>query len=78
MDFARSTPLPIFVFLLLVAMGFVFALLSIVRDVRAGTNLMERPIALALKIAALIACAWTWIAIVLDQMPCFLGVPLCD
>ena len=33
-----------------------------------------------LKISALAALltAWLWIGILMDQMPCFLGVPNCD
>jgi hypothetical protein len=30
------------------------------------------------RIATLIFIAWMWVAVVLDQMPCFLGVPNCD
>jgi hypothetical protein len=31
-----------------------------------------------LSAAALIIIAWLWGSVILDQMPCFLGVPKCD
>ena len=76
--FHEGYPTSLFVMLWILGTAVAFALLHIWRDLRARKNLLQRPIISALRIAALIACAWIWIAIVLDQMPCFLGVPVCD
>ena len=35
---------------------------------------MRRPLAAA----CLVFIAWFWVVVVIDQMPCFLGVPNCD
>jgi hypothetical protein len=53
-------------------------LMSIVEKVRAKTNIMDDPIALLPSASFLILMAWLWVGILLDQMPCFLGVPNCD
>jgi hypothetical protein len=39
---------------------------------------MEKPIHFLAKVAAMILTACVWVAILGDQMPCFLGVPFCD
>jgi hypothetical protein len=38
----------------------------------------DAPGPLILRIAILGLIAWLWIAILTDEMPCFLGVPNCD
>jgi uncharacterized membrane protein YiaA len=50
----------------------------IVRLVRAGENVIANPISLILRVAFLGVIAFSWINLVRDQMPCFLGVPNCD
>lgn len=57
---------------------FVIVLMPIVRNVRAGQGVMANPVGLSLRVAflALIAMVWTWGLV--DQLPCFLGVPNCD
>ena len=57
---------------------FVFVLMPLVRNVRAGQSVVANPVSLSLRVAflALIATVWTWALV--DQLPCFLGVPNCD
>ena len=57
---------------------FVVILMPTVRNVRAGRSAIAAPISLSLRVAslALIATVWTWGLV--DQLPCFLGVPNCD
>ena len=64
-------PVALFVSLWLVAAAFVGLALPIARRVHRGTGLWVR-------VAALGVLAWVWVSIVVDQMPCFLGVPNCD
>jgi hypothetical protein len=53
--------------------------MPIVRNVRrVGTSLLQNPVRLLLRVASLALIAIVWVATLLDQMPCFLGVPLCD
>jgi len=40
--------------------------------------MMENPIRLLLKVVFMILIAGLWVGILLDQMPCFLGVLNCD
>lgn len=49
-----------------------------VREARAGNSLIANPFSLVLRVAVLILIAWLWIGSVVDQMPCFPGVPNCD
>ena len=57
--------------------AFIVILMSILRSAR-GKRLAANPITLSLKFAslALIAMVWGWC--LMDQLPCFLGVPNCD
>jgi len=52
--------------------------MPIVQNVRAGNKIAGNPISLLIKVVVLILIAWLWAGIVLDQMPCFLGVANCD
>ena len=57
---------------------FVAVLIPLVRSARAGRGVVSSPVSLMLRVAllALVAAAWTWALV--DQLPCFLGVPNCD
>jgi hypothetical protein len=37
-----------------------------------------KPIILLLSVLLLFIIAWLWITIIIDQMPCFVGVENCD
>lgn len=71
---------PFFLFLIMWLMStlFVIFLVPIVRDVRAGNNSSIKPINLFIRFASMLLIAFIWTGIVLDQMPCFLGIPNCD
>jgi hypothetical protein len=75
---AADFPFPLFVALWLLLVTFILMLLPIVRSVR-----VESPLRVTLyrhlpRIALMIILAGLWVGLVLDQMPCFLGVPNCD
>lgn len=71
--FPRGFPAALFGFLWMLGMAFVGILHSVTVSRRAVPNAV-----LVLKVGALIFIAWMWVSIVIDQMPCFLGVPNCD
>jgi hypothetical protein len=48
-------------------------LMLLVRFVRAGNSIIARPVSLVLGVVFLALIAWNWGALVMDQMPCFLG-----
>jgi len=71
-------PYALFTILWLVPAAFVFAAAPLMRAVRAGKNVLERPGALVVRVVFLVLAALFWTGFVNDQMPCFLGVPNCD
>jgi hypothetical protein len=76
--FNEGLLIPLFVFMWLLPMLFILTVHPIVRSVRAGNSLMANPIHLVLRVVCLALIAWMWMGILIDQMPCFLGVPNCD
>ncbi len=71
-------PVTLFAALWLLPVAFILILVPTVRNMRAGNRSRMYPISLLLSTGALIVIAWLWGSIILDQMPCFLGVPYCD
>ena len=70
-------PFPLFILLWILPVIFMLMLIPVVRMFRAEKN-VKGSFSLLARVAVMIALAWSWIGIVLDQMPCFLGVPNCD
>ena len=68
----------LFGLLWLLAIAFIVILVPIVRTVRAGNSVMANPINLLLRVAFLALIAMMWGGIIIDQLPCFMGVPNCD
>jgi hypothetical protein len=77
-NFNRDFPIPLFIIMWLLPMSFLLILMPIVRNMRMGNRLMAHPVSLMIRMLVLILIAWLWINILIDQMPCFLGVPNCD
>ena len=77
-NFHEAFPFPLFGILLLLPIIFILILSSIVRNVRAGNNIMANPIIFWLSIAFLALIFSVWAGTLIDQLPCFLGVPNCD
>ncbi len=77
-NYQEGFPVNLFGMMWLSAVAFVVILMPIVRNVRAGNSLMANPVSLLLRVVFLAFIARMWIGILLDQMPCFLGVPNCD
>ncbi len=68
----------LFGLLWLLPMVFLVILVPLVRSIRAGNSVIARPINLALRLASLAFITMIWTGMVMDQLPCFLGVPNCD
>ncbi len=65
--------------LLLLALGFVISLVPVVRNARAGYGFTAaNPLNLLVASALFIFIAWLVISNVIDQYPCWIGVPNCD
>ncbi|MBC8031204.1 MAG: hypothetical protein H7Z16_13900 [Pyrinomonadaceae bacterium] len=64
--------------MLLLPVAFIVNLVPIVRNLRAGNSITATPINLSLAAALLLFVAVTWGWALVDQIPCFMGVPNCD
>ena len=58
--------------------AFIVIFISMLRSVRAGNTLMAKPMILLFRVASLVLIATVWGWGLIDQLPCFLGVPNCD
>jgi len=63
----------LWVILWLLSMMFLVILIPVVRNVRAGNILMANSVSLLPRVFFLVVLAWMWVALIIDQMPCFLG-----
>jgi hypothetical protein len=70
-------PYVLFGMLWILAGVFTLLLMPIVQNVQAGNRIRINLINL-LRVVSLVLIASLWVGIVLDQMPCFLGIPNCD
>ncbi|HYN81900.1 MAG TPA: hypothetical protein VES88_10395 [Gemmatimonadaceae bacterium] len=52
--------------------------MPILRSLATGNRALANPVSLLPRVVFLILIAWVWVTLVVDQMPCFLGVPNCD
>lgn len=68
----------LFGLLWLLPMAFIVTLVPMVRAARAGKSLTASPFNLLSRVAFLALIAMLWGGIVIDQLPCFMGVPNCD
>jgi len=64
--------------ILLLPVAFIVNLVPIVRNAGAGNSIIANPSNLLLAVALLVFLAMTWGWALVDQIPCFMGVPNCD
>ena len=77
-NFHEGLPIPLFGILWLLPILFIITMMPIVRNIRTGNRIIANPIILLLRVFFLAFIAWMWVGILIDQMPCFMGVPNCD
>ena len=68
----------LFGLLWLLAAVFVVVLTAIVRHAWFGRDTPTRLVSVGVRVAVLAVIAAVWVSIVVDQMPCFLGIANCD
>lgn len=71
-------PVPLFGLMWLLSFMFILTLMPIVRSLRAGNRNLTNRLTLLRGVLLLTVIAWIWVGLVIDQMPCFLGVQNCD
>ena len=76
--FNEGFPFPLFVIMWVLPALVILMARPIVRNVRAGNSIAANPVLLLLRVVLLTIFVSMWLAILMDQMPCFLGVPKCD
>jgi hypothetical protein len=77
-DLDLGFPTALFFMLWLLPVIFIVTLLPIIRTIQNREPLLAHPILLFLRVAFLVFIAVMWMNIMIDQMPCFMGVPNCD
>jgi len=68
----------LFGLLWLLPTAFIVILAPIVRAIRAGDSVLAHPVTFLFRVAFLALLAIMWGGLLIDQLPCFLGVPNCD
>lgn len=76
--YAEAFPLQLFGMMWLMAFCYAFIFIPTTRNLMPGRTGSVNPLIVLPGLASLFLLAWGWIALVSDQMPCFLGVPVCD
>ena len=76
--FQQGAPVALFVLMWLLVAVFTAAAMPIVRRTSTGQGGLVLDIGFVSRVVFLVSVAWVWVALVSDQMPCFLGVPNCD
>ena len=64
--------------LLLLPLGFIISFVPVVRNVRAGDGFTANPVNLLIAVALFTFIATLVISFIIDQYPCWIGVPNCD
>ena len=75
---SMAFPYALFAVLWLLPVAFGWLIDPILRAVRTTTASRMSGINVVTRSVVLMLIAWTWSSILLDQLPCFLGVPNCD
>ena len=76
--FHEGFTIPLFAMMWILPVIFIITGMPILQNLRAGNSLMAQPVNLLIRIVILVFVAWMWTSLLIDQMPCFLGVPNCD
>ena len=77
-QYHEGYPIVLFIVLWILPFIFIAIVTPLARDARAGVDILARPLSLGVKVSILLLLATMWFGLVIDQMPCFMGVPMCD
>ena len=76
----QSAPgiIALFGFMWLLPTSFILVLAPMARNLRGGSGIVANPAELLARVAFLALVALVWGSLLVDQLPCFIGVPNCD
>jgi cation transport ATPase len=77
-SFHEGFPVALFGLMWLLTFSFILISMPIIRNLRAGNRNATNLFSLLTKVVLLTLIAGIWIRLLIDQLPCFLGVPNCD
>jgi hypothetical protein len=77
-QYREGYPIALFIILWLLAVGFFYLLLPMLADALEGYNPFKTHAGKPAKFILMALIGAFWYLTVGDQMPCFLGAPLCD
>lgn len=77
-EFNETFPFQLFGFMWLVALMFGFALTAWLGELRKGEKTAGAIFVRLLLLVVIGLCVWALTSLLIDQWPCFLGVPNCD
>jgi hypothetical protein len=77
-SFNEGFPISLFIIMWLLPVLFMVTGIPIVRNLRARNSVIANPVTLFVRVIFLAFLLWMWFGILIDQMPCFLGIPNCD
>ena len=77
-NFNKDFPVPVFIIMWLLPMIFIVLWMPIVRNERMGNSLTAQPINFLIRFVFMSLAAGLWVSLLIDQWPCFMGVPNCD
>ena len=76
--FHELFPIPLFAIMWLLAFAFIYILALTARMASSRITRTWSVLCLVANALILVFIGWLWVGIVMDQMPCFLGVQYCD
>ena len=62
----------------LMSVSFIVLMMPVAQNLWKGKRVLGNPVTLLLRVAFSVVLVTIWVSIVVDQLPCFLGVPNCD
>jgi len=74
----QGFPVVLFALMWLLTFAFILILMPIVRSLRGENRNLKNPITLLPNVVLLTLIAGILVSLIIDQMPCFLGIPNCD
>jgi len=77
-QYHEGFPVKLFIVLWLEPAALIMILMPVLQSIKNKESIFANPLILMIRIIFMTFIAIAWINVIIDQMPCFLGVPNCD